>query len=633
MSPGIFSGLRGAYSGIDPQYITGSVADASASTSKIYSADEYSETSHREPSYQDVDAIPLKTHFAPKMGLRPLPPSGAPAEVGNFPMPAWGIPTRKRLLNWKEILLVMTCLVTCIIGVVTVGAKYVAVRIGQTYQLVILGFCISIMGFCTRKSLQRLLLCIETSRGATVQRPTILQNLDAILFCNPIAEGSDWHYRLILLVLLLAPLGFGAAYKIFSGGESTMELNTRNLTYGLTGPPGTQHVGFGLSQFVNATSSWLFDPGFNRTYGFNMFVQNSNTTIMLDGPIAKDVQNIQGTLRTGDFKDITATVNATICSLNTTLMYTRDELDASFTIQVNAGGVDVNAYQNFVYNTSFWFGIMIPDGSTYSTVWISWWTDLLNQSFGSEVGQYNLHRQAVQGRWRITRDSVSLINATVLPGKHYYDGLENTHLAIGALFSSALTEYDYKFLKYSPSRWQSITKYAEYIRNDATVVASVVWARITALHGSEAQDITDPGMMKVYSADTAVQLTRVTLKQGWDEGWKLYLMLIIQPSVMLVAITVRLLFYSSSPVSEDFGLISFLAAVKPDTLGVLHGAGYSGKLIRPLPMRFCNGDEPGSDETHMSSGTTRGNGDIGKISALLGQGGNNAVTYRGRKYK
>ncbi|KAH7124301.1 hypothetical protein EDB81DRAFT_765692 [Dactylonectria macrodidyma] len=271
MSPGIFSGLRGAYSGIDPQYITGSVADASASTSKIYNADEYSETSHREPSYQDVDAIPLKTHFVPKMGLRLLPPSGALAEVGNFPMPAWGIPTRKRLLNWKEILLVMTCLVTCIIAVVTVGAN----------------FCISIMGFCTRKSLQRLLLCIKTSRGATVQRPTILQNLNAILFCNPITEGSDWHYRLILL---------------------------------------------------------LFDPGFNRTYGFNMFVQNSNTTVMLDGPIVKDVQNIQGTLRAGDFKDITATVNATICSLNTTLMYTRDELDASFTIQVNAGGVDVNAY-------------------------------------------------------------------------------------------------------------------------------------------------------------------------------------------------------------------------------------------------------------------------------------------------
>lgn len=41
-----------------------------------------------------------------------------------------------------------------------------------------------------------------------------------------------------------------------------------------------------------------------------------------------------------------------------------------------------------------------------------------------------------------------------------------------------------------------------------------------------------------------------------------------------------------TPVDENVGLVSLLAAVEPETLQVLEGASLSGKLSRRVDMRF-----------------------------------------------
>jgi hypothetical protein len=63
----------------------------------------------------------------------------------------------------------------------------------------------------------------------------------------------------------------------------------------------------------------------------------------------------------------------------------------------------------------------------------------------------------------------------------------------------------------------------------------------------------------------------------------LYIILAILPIVTTIAFVLRILL-RSTPVSKDFGLISILAGVNPDTLPLLRGAECSGRLERPATL-------------------------------------------------
>lgn len=429
-----------------------------------------------------------------------------------------------------------------------------------------------------------MLLCIETRTGHK-ETPTTLQNLNAILFSDPLCDHASWWYRPIFVAMLGIPLALGAAYKSFSGGQSGSSNFSEDLHFGMTGPPSTQHIGYGLSLFVNATLPWFSDPGFQRTYGFNTFVMDENTTAMLDGPLPSDVLTIQSGLGSGDSMEITATVNATICALNDTLLYDREWLNGTYYEDISGQGENTVAFEAFVYNSSFQLGIMTPDAETYSTFWMSWWNILENESFGSEVRQYSLRRQPMRAQWTMTANSISLTNASMTEGIEDPAGadehLVNNWLAIGQLFSSSITEYDYKFRKYGLSRSVNNTKYDTYIKTDATLVASVLWARITALNGPEVSGPSDPGS-KGYVSETTLQRTSTTLKRDW----RLYVLLSVLPVVTLVAMFIRLVCFRRSPVSQGFGLVSLLAATDPEHLAMLQGAGLSGRLHEKMPMQF-----------------------------------------------
>lgn len=89
-------------------------------------------------------------------------------------------------------------------------------------------------------------------------------------------------------MLVVAPI-LSIVYKTLGGGSSTSTGPDISIQIGLTGPPDTRNIGYGLSQFVNATLPWFEQPDIGRPYGFNTYVLNENTTAMLDGPMLKDV--------------------------------------------------------------------------------------------------------------------------------------------------------------------------------------------------------------------------------------------------------------------------------------------------------------------------------------------------------
>ena len=546
-----------------------------------------------------------------------------PGEEGK----ALGKPAKRELLTWKDYCIVITCLLSAAGAVVSVADEMVAVRIGQQYQLVILGFCLSVMAYCAEKHVLYLLVSIETSSHGKSGKPTTLQDLDAILCCDPLSDFTSLRYRQVLLGIIALPLGLSAAYKTFQGGQSSWEITRGAMDFGLTGAPGTQHIGFGVSLFVNATLPWFSDPGFDRHYGFNMYVRDNQTTAMLDAPLPSALRQIQFDLSDGESCQIEATVRAVVCTVDPELSEEQKmERNSAYSIRNNGGG-DHRANQQFVYTSDQQLGIMIDNTDDSTRFWMSWWSVPLGQTFGSEVRQYSLTRKMARGTWTVTPNSVSLTRSTILEddASDLNRTLQNNILAIPMLFTPSLTEYDYKFRDQGYSRHQDNAKYRNNIHNDATILASVVWARMTALIGPEIgnEESTNPS----YQVDFTSQTTRITLQRHWG----LFLVLGVQPAIMLTAIAVRLARYKSSPVSQDFGLVSLLAAADPVTLAMLDGAGYSGKLKRPLPVTFHTEEDPfqkSEDDASSLKRNTNSPADHKMVTLVFGEGGRNSPVRR-----
>lgn len=70
-----------------------------------------------------------------------------------------------------------------------------------------------------------------------------------------------------------------------------------------------------VSLFINATAPEFQDPGFDRAYGFNMYVVTENRTAMLDSPLPELVTRLQSSIGLGESTSLTAEVSAVVCDL------------------------------------------------------------------------------------------------------------------------------------------------------------------------------------------------------------------------------------------------------------------------------------------------------------------------------
>lgn len=478
-----------------------------------------------------------------------------------------GEPVYKYYLTFKDGLILVVVTVCLSNALVIVGVTKVAFYLGQTIQLVLLGFLLALLALCTQKQMLGLLALREARHGSS-----ILQNFDAILRFDALASGITYSVRSSLLVLFALPLVISAAYKLFVGGVVTKDAGSQGGLFGMTGPPGTQRLGNGLSLMVNATLPFVVEPSISKVYGFNMYVVSNDTTAMLDGPLPSFVSELRSTLSETQSFEMSALVNATVCSRN----------DPNVEQRINKSFGD-GANSVPLYPGTFGF---LTDSNNHSAMYVSTFgiDGNANETFGSRALGFILQRRRCNGTWRVTTSSVVLLAASCLEGPYGHQNIITNNFIALEQYTPQLAEFiahPYNYSQQNPT----------LINLAITVVGAMVWSRVTSLNGPEIANTTglppsapsgleDQALM-YYSPLIYPTMSAVALHQSWA----LYLVILVHPILTLVAMVWKACLYGT-PVGEGFGLIAMLAGLSSRSIGILRGASLSGKLKRPVKVRI-----------------------------------------------
>ena len=548
---------------------------------------------------------------------------GRDRDVGST---ALGKPTTSHICSWKDYVAVIICLVACTVAVLVVFVPRYAVYFGQTRQFIWVGLCLNVMAWCALYTLRRLfLICTAESKAAT------LQSLDAILRSDPTTMLADWRISVALTFVLALGPALSIAYKSLGGGRSHYIQHHENVQLGMTGPPGTQNLGFGLSQFVNATLPWFKDPGFpDRVYGFNMHVATENMTAMLDGPSPSYVEAVQSSMTPGQSTIVTGDVVAIVCEQNAQLS---DSVEYFVDIynDPSSGENGATTADAWINDDSLFVSMLLPDSHNIRNIVIGGYNTSANETFGSHLRQYTISRQKYTGTWHISQNSVQLISATA---QHQTvddaSPLLSDNFRSFELYKIALGEYDWRYrASYdAPSAvLHDAAKYSANIKSDSTFLASMVWSRLTAVDGPEtwppnssAGVYGGQGYPELrYEIDAKKEVTATTMKPNFVTA----LVLAINPVLLLASLLIRIIVWPRSPVGEGFGVVSLLASVEQRDLPLLKGAGFSGKLQKPVFVRFLAGREADGSETGETARLTT----VLSTSNLRGERLNKGVPY------
>ena len=176
-----------------------------------------------------------------------------------------GKPSHRKPVNLSDVLILVTLMLCSAVALITVRVTAVAIALGQTYQLVVLGFLLGIMALCSQRQCLAFFLVLQARYGDST-----LQNFEAILRSDAFSTDITRPVKFALLSLFALPLAISAAYKLFTGGVVTRDADSVGGLFGLSGPPGTQRLGNGLSLMVNATLPFIVKPSISTAYGSNM---------------------------------------------------------------------------------------------------------------------------------------------------------------------------------------------------------------------------------------------------------------------------------------------------------------------------------------------------------------------------
>ncbi|KAL8660582.1 MAG: hypothetical protein Q9202_006391 [Teloschistes flavicans] len=427
---------------------------------------------------------------------------------------------------------------------VVVWEKATAIFLGQTNQLVLLGLTLSIMALCTQRQVGKLNLLYEAYCGAST-----LQNFDAILRNDYFAADMSWRPRFILWILLLLPLVFGAAYKKFSGGSTDLVIHGPDVAFGTTAAPGYQLIGNGLSLLPTVYLPFWMKPATNRTYGFNLYIPNDSTAAILDAPLPTNLTSLQTSLLNDQSMTITAKVDATV------------------TENVDPSGSERN-------NVNYWQSVQdsYPTGGRMEL---------------TDVGTLN------SGIWG-GRESLKDWKSGVGDGESQ-TVIRNNILTIGTMFFQFMGEYDWTnrqgWNQPLPNSSPTDPKFIPTINTRPALVAAMLWSRIVSLDGPErwtnGHSPFPELAYRIQSQDIRFVKSSRTLRRSSG----LMISLLINPILTVAAVLMKVLLYGT-PLSDDFGLISLLAAVRENGVAKPRGAPLSGKLRQEMKVKFMDrGDQ------------------------------------------
>ena len=489
------------------------------------------------------------------------------------------------------------------IAVLAVANVSFAGNLGQKNQLILVGFLLSLMAACAKKQIQLLLLTLETEFGDST-----LQNYDSILRYSVLDPNVNVFLKAVMVFVFALPLGLSASYKQFVSGMTALPIEPTFLTFGPVGPPGL--VEGVLSMAMNATLPLLDSTNVSYqsepllrlstdasaktgSFGFNAQILSTNTTALIDAPLANELARLKKTIRADDTLELSTYVNATICTLNST-RYSPERAEPDYWLKSNQSGLQAPTIAT--YGTGLDFAASSRNND-YSFIVLSLWNTNKNETFESEAVAFNLFRGQCNATWQMNQEGTTTLqsasdctsapqyshpcmegiptgfNATRLTGT---DALQApltcnqegvSHIAVWPL-------YDLLWLQPVSPVW-------------VAAVASMAWAELSYNNGPASPNETARIPMLEYIAPVTMTKKIQTLHR---DRWSLYLVLAIQPMLLLTSFVGRRALYSA-PVSNGFGLIALLAGVSRDSLDLLRGAAFSGRLTKPVRIRISTRDQ------------------------------------------
>lgn len=550
-------------------------------------------------------------------------------------MQGLGIPRSSRRLWRRDFFLTAICLQCFALALMTVFLPPAAVWLGQVNQLISLGVLLQLMAICTQKQLQYFLLSSEC-----LWNNSSLQNYESIVSGSFASANTSFHLRLVILLYVTLPLGLGVAYKNFTGGKTISSVVTMNGTYGITGPSGNKGLGAtGIALFSNTTSSWWSDSRPNGTYGFNLFVESTQRTALLDGPTEEFVLQLQKQLKGDETLVLSGLVNSTTCDMvfdlsNSSRLVDMDSILPYFSVYNDwVFGQNYSDFTNITDPTEFidkyagiylpkfltaWgqltfdntsdtrFGMIVPlntNGWSWNSSFImtSRWNESKGESFSTAAQGFWLYYGQYKAQWQISRSTVRLLSAEAAKSSDTYQPYSTGDFGCDPDFTIALTidcnyslfqlyyprifsDFDWKY--FGNDDYENATPQQRAVKSDTTLVGTMVWARLTTGwgHTNLPNNMTKDEIpdFYVYSSPSTCVKTTPTLKRSR----LLAAVLATNPIILLTTLVVRVLFLHRAPISRDFGFVSLLAGIDPDSLRLVKGAAYSGKLSNDVRLRF-----------------------------------------------
>lgn len=468
------------------------------------------------------------------------------------------------------------------------------------------------MALCTQNHFQYFLLLLEC-----LWNQSSLQNFESIIRMSFMAPSTTLSLRGSILLCLALPLCLSVAYKNFTGGLTTSDNIVVVGSYGMTGPPGTMNIGTsGISLFFNATSPWWTDPAPAGPYGFNLKVDSANRTALPDGPTPEYVLELQGMLQQDDILLLSVPVNATVAEMVIDLSNLNRKEDLGYWYRnATVSSIPPKEATDDYWQTyraelpqlvdaqigaSTLFGLIIPPDSggwiwNNSFIMTSRWNETQGETFGSAAQGFRLSRQKYNAVWSITASSVSLKSANLIKNEILTDErslnlIENNYLGLQDFYSRVFTEYDWKYQggRTAPGTNSVLqTPQHMFINSDTTIVAAMLWSRLTVFDGLGNPDYNDslssPYKTSLrYPSKSTYTKSTPTLKRSPV----LAVVLAINPLILITTLIARLFLFNNAPISKNFGVTSMLAGIDSEGLSLLKGAGYSGKLEGNVRVRF-----------------------------------------------
>ena len=486
--------------------------------------------------------------------------------------------------------------------------------LGYDHQLIIIGLLLGAMNLCLRRIAPAMFLIIEHHfRGSR------LQNYDAILRNTILLSQTSFFWQMNIFILLCLPIGLSVAYKKFTGGQSSSIITTDFPgNYSITTPPlqAYSRMNNSVHFMIDAIAPFMIAAGDDAVspnstdspnstvslpapYGYNILLLNDSSAASLDMPTPDYGISIQQNLTKNETWALSASVGGTVAKQATLTHNTRDNdsywqevFDWSNSTAGDGGLVTFNTFDHS-YRIGFVTGQ--PNNVTGAPCYLgayqngstrlgdTWTRATAKESllFRKTALMFNVRRMQCHGMWRINSTNIELtggdctndlIDQNVLLSQtdsngNFTNGNAPFTLNVLPVLVHILDIYTGGGLV---SPWR-IPAYA-------VSVATAYWARLAFLiplgtFGAGDNSVNYPAKMEHITS----------MRNTMDATWPLYVVLAIQPGLIVLFFLFAMMF-SSSPISKGFGMVAVLSGIDPDKLYIIRGATLSGKTEEPISL-------------------------------------------------